>query len=99
MGDDRKNGGLEAVMSCNSAEKKANLYLDDELNAQDKGLLEKHISSCELCHDLVDELRFVVEAAKSLNEKPIPREVKSRLREFLSQEVGHNPRKHLSVAK
>ena len=99
MDNDQRNGGLRAVMSCDSVEKNASLYLDDELNAQDKSAFEKHISRCELCAEMVDDLRLILEAAKTLREQSMPTGVKSRLREFLSQEVGHNPRKHLSIAK
>jgi len=48
------------------------LYLEEELSAQEKHLVEAHLLICDTCRRAVEERRFFLEAANSLPEAELP---------------------------
>jgi tetratricopeptide (TPR) repeat protein len=45
-------------------------YLDGELAAGERGALEAHLVACEICRNVLDELRAVIARAGALEDRP-----------------------------
>ena len=45
-------------------------YVDDELSPRERARIEAHLSECPACERLVDDLRAVVTAAQSVQDRP-----------------------------
>jgi anti-sigma factor RsiW len=58
-------------------------YLDDQLPADVRTDLERHLSGCTECSAFVGSYRFTVSLLQSLSEDDLPPELRLRLRAFL----------------
>jgi hypothetical protein len=63
-------------------------YHDEELPESLRGRLHAHIKKCSICSEMYSGYSFVVELAKELQDEPMPRSAKSRLRESLNERLG-----------
>jgi hypothetical protein len=50
-------------------------YVDDELSPRERASIEAHLSECPSCARLVDDLRAVVAAAQSVEDRPPARDL------------------------
>lgn len=83
-------GGRMTRLGCENIEELANLYVDGELDQVTRIRFEQHISSCDICREVVLELTHLLNAARSLEDKPMPEDVGHRLRENLRKRVGYD---------
>ena len=58
-------------MSCLSVNE-IYLYLEDELSAEERASIEKHISACESCRILLEDRKRMMQAVRSLPSLDIP---------------------------
>ncbi len=65
-------------------------YYDGELPAALAGRIEEHIAGCAYCQDLEYGYRKTIELARELRERPVPVDVKNRLRQNLNRRLGLN---------
>jgi len=79
-----------ASLNCSDVEELMDCYLDREMVSALVSKFEQHLSVCESCRDLVYDCKHIIEVARDLENEPIPREVSLRLREALSQRLGHS---------
>lgn len=56
-------------MLHNRIKKQLSAYLDDELSSSQRKRMEKHLSKCEECSELLDELREISEGVASLRQE------------------------------
>ena len=70
-------------MNCNEIKDMMSLYIDDELEDEEKLLFEHHIESCEHCKKELDEYRKMVNILQNLPEEEPPKGYCKRLHEKL----------------
>ena len=59
-------------MTCDDLRHLISLYIDDELDAEQRALVEEHLDSCEECSLLHRQLEQTVNLCASLEEIPVP---------------------------
>ena len=74
---------------CGEVEELVDSFIDGEMTATLRGRFEAHLDQCESCRRLVDDSLRLAALAQSLRERPIPQQVRARLRERLRSEVGY----------
>ena len=47
-------------MKCNEIREKLSLYLDDELNEDEKKLIDEHLESCHECKKEFEEYKKII---------------------------------------
>lgn len=70
-------------MNCNDVRDNLSLYIDDELNEQDKKLMVEHLQSCSECSKELEEYRKIIQALSELPEEEPPVGYCKRLHEKL----------------
>lgn len=59
-------------MNCNEVIDNLSLYIDDELNEEEKRLYEEHLNSCEACRNLIEEYKNLIAALNNLPDEEPP---------------------------
>lgn len=85
--------GNTGQLNCASVEEYLSLYLDGELDSGISENISFHVEECTTCSSLIEDLRNILEIAKTLNSASIPSEVSSRLRHALKEQVGFDSSK------
>ncbi len=70
-------------MNCNEIKDMISLYIDDELEDEEKLLFDRHIENCEHCRKELDEYRKMVNMLQNLPEEEPPKGYCKRLHEKL----------------
>jgi anti-sigma-K factor RskA len=63
-------------------------YIDDALDARERGAVERHLESCAACRQLVDDLREIRTVASSLEPRDPPVRAWARLERAIKLENG-----------
>jgi anti-sigma factor RsiW len=63
-------------------------YLDESLDAEIRGKLEKHITECPNCWVIADTTRRTIKIYKGMDPQPIPSDVESRLMAALERKMA-----------
>ena len=63
-------------------------YIDDALEARERGAVERHLESCAVCRQLVDDLREIRTVASSLEPRDPPARAWARLERAIKLENG-----------
>lgn len=71
------------MIRCIKAKTMFSMYLDHELNKDDKDALEMHLSSCSDCRAELAELQQVISLVAGIGEEDLPEEFKEKLHEKL----------------
>ena len=66
-------------MKCSQFLEELNDYLDDEVDAEMRSELERHLSKCPDCRVIWDTTRKTVRVFKGLDPYPIPPDLETRL--------------------
>ena len=90
MSDDRITGVDGSILSCKQIEKLSSAYVDGELSPSINRSIEAHISNCEECSLLIEDIQRILRFAKSLKNTRMPAGVRSRLRKALEEKTGHS---------
>ena len=75
--------------SCSDVEELLDDYLEGELDDTLKLRVDNHLGDCSRCSDLMFDCRRIIHIASTLNDVPLQRAVRLRLRETLQREMGH----------
>jgi anti-sigma factor RsiW len=67
-------------------------YLDENVDAQLRAKLERHISECPNCWVIADTTRKTIKIYKGMDPYPIPAEVESRLMRALEKKMADKNR-------
>lgn len=80
--------GLDKAISCRELEELSDDYIDGELLAETRLLVDDHLQRCDSCKQLISDIHMVINSAKELAQRPIPQAVHNRFREALKRELG-----------
>jgi|GEM_PF-5658704 len=89
-----------ASETCRLVEQLLNDYVDEEISPGHRELVDAHLLTCSACRVALEELRELLRTARSLNDEPLDREVRQRLRHALKERVGFEvPRSKRTMLK
>ena len=70
---------------CREFLEKLSRYLDGELPAADRRTIERHLADCPCCEDVLDNLKHTVELCHEKGRPALPRDVRARARQRVSE--------------
>jgi anti-sigma factor RsiW len=70
---------------CRDFLERLSRYLDDDLPAPDRRTLERHLSDCPCCGDVLDSLRDTVMLCHEKGKPALPRDVRTRARQRVQE--------------
>lgn len=88
MNDNEDSNSVVLSLSCCEIELLLDSYLDSEMDVSLRERFEKHLNSCTECMSLVLECEQIMELARTLGDKPIPDDIRTRLKSYLEEEAG-----------
>lgn len=68
-----------ALFGCKEFEHLASSYIDRDISADNAEKCRTHLKQCSECFKLYNDIKAILEEAKSLKDRPIPADVSSRL--------------------
>ena len=78
------------IITCSDLEEMLGDYVEGDLLPTLHARLVTHIEDCEVCQKLESDYRLIIQLAFTLRDRPVPQDVKARLRNSLSQKLGIN---------
>jgi predicted anti-sigma-YlaC factor YlaD len=78
----------EREFDCREIEELSDDFIDGELPADTRLLVDHHLQHCNSCRELISDIQMVINSAKELAQKPIPSAVHNRFREALKKQLG-----------
>lgn len=75
------------MINCDKAEGLLSLYIDNELDKDEKEELEKHLEICNSCRNELEELRQVISLVAGMGDEDLPQDFKDKLHGKLIQEA------------
>jgi anti-sigma factor RsiW len=79
---------------CDETRSRLTLYLDEELEGNERAALETHLHSCGKCQLIFEsERRFLGTVRESPPLHPAPADLRERMREVLNEPVAPSPRR------
>ncbi|MEL7647442.1 MAG: DUF4349 domain-containing protein [Sedimentibacter sp.] len=79
-------------MNCNDIRDMLSLYIDDELDEEERLLVEEHLRGCEDCRRELDEYKKIIQALRDLPDEEPPLGYCKRLHEKLLAAENEKPR-------
>jgi anti-sigma factor RsiW len=76
------------LLTCKDFLKELSDYLDENLDAEVRAKLEKHITECPNCWVIADTTRKTIQIYKGMDPYPIPSDVESRLMKALERKMA-----------
>ena len=76
------------MLTCKDFLRELSDYLDESLDAEIRGKLEKHITECPNCWVIADTTRKTIQIYKGMDPQPIPADVESRLMAALERKMA-----------
>ena len=76
------------MLTCKDFLRELSDYLDESLDAEIRGKLEKHITECPNCWVIADTTRKTIRIYKGMDPQPIPSDVESRLMAALEKKIA-----------
>ncbi len=76
------------MLTCKDFLRELSDYLDESLDAEIRGKLEKHITECPNCWVIADTTRKTIQIYKGMDPQPIPADVESRLMAALERKIA-----------
>jgi len=78
---------------CLESLERLSRYLDDELAAADRRVIERHLRDCPCCGDVLESLRHTVAICHDEGRPELPPIVRQRARARVSELLSHAPRR------
>src|SRR6185436_9545861 len=79
-------GFSEELRTCEDIRGRLTLYLDDELQGEERGVVEAHLADCESCKTLfARELNFLNAVRESATVHVAPPELRAKVQKILSE--------------
>jgi anti-sigma factor RsiW len=76
------------LLTCKDFLKELSDYLDENVDAEVRAKLEKHILECPNCWVIADTTRKTIKIYKGMEPYPIPSDVESRLMAALEKKIA-----------
>ena len=76
---------------CLESLERLSRYLDDELAAPDRRVIEQHLRDCPCCGDALESLRHTVAICHDEGRPDLPPDVRKRARARVSELLRHAP--------
>ncbi len=76
------------LLTCRDFLHELSEYLDENVDAELRAKLERHISECPNCWVIADTTRKTIKIYKGMDPYPIPPEVESRLMRALERKMA-----------
>jgi anti-sigma factor (TIGR02949 family) len=76
------------LLTCKDFLQELSEYLDENLDAELRAKLEKHITECPNCWVIADTTRKTIKIYKGMEQYSIPAEVESRLMKALEKKMA-----------
>ncbi|GAB5398930.1 MAG: hypothetical protein Aureis2KO_05150 [Aureisphaera sp.] len=73
-------------MKCELVENNIMSFVEGDLDAKQAKVLEEHIASCDKCHQLLIETRYMIEVFNEVEEEVPSPQVRENFMEFLEEE-------------
>jgi anti-sigma factor RsiW len=84
----RSKGPVEALLKCEDILGRLTLYLDNELQGEERGMVEAHLAGCESCATIfARELNFLKEVRQSAPLHVAPPELRAKIQKILTEGV------------
>lgn len=80
----------KAQVNCADFSEILGEYVEDEVGPTLMKRLESHTRKCLYCRELKEDYLLTIELAGELRERPVPKDVRVRLREGLNARLGLN---------
>lgn len=80
------------MLTCRDFLAELSDYLDERIDAELRGELERHITECPNCWVIADTTKKTIEIYKGMEPYPIPQEVESRLMQALEKKMAARQR-------
>jgi anti-sigma factor RsiW/uncharacterized protein YdcH (DUF465 family) len=81
------------MKSCSEIRENLSLYIDDELSADERSMLEKHIDACAACRRELDEIVRIVGLCRDMQEVELPENFRDELHKKLVDAAEENTAK------
>jgi len=76
------------LLTCKDFLSELSDYLDENIDAELRAKLEKHITECPNCWVVADTTRRTIKIYKGMEPHPIPEDVQSRLMQALDKKMA-----------
>ena len=76
------------MLTCKDFLRELSDYLDESVDAEVRGKIEKHISECPNCWVIADTTKKTIRIYKGMDPQPLPAEVESRLMSALEKKMA-----------
>lgn len=79
---------MTPLLTCKDFLHELSDYLDENIDAELRAKLEKHITECPNCWVIADTTRKTVQIYKGMDPYPIPSEVEQRLMQAIEKKMA-----------
>jgi len=76
------------LLTCKDFLKELSDYLDENIDAELRAKLERHITECPNCWVIADTTRKTIQIYKGMERYPVPADVESRLMQALEKKMA-----------
>ena len=80
------------MLTCRDFLAELSDYLDERIDAELRGELERHITECASCWVIADTTKKTIEIYKGMEPYPIPQGMESRLMQALEKKMAARQR-------
>jgi len=80
------------LLTCKDFLHELSDYLDENLDAEIRAKLEKHITECPNCWVIADTTRRTIQIYKGMEPHPIPHDIETRLMQALERKMAAKQR-------
>lgn len=79
---------------CRDFLERLSRYLDNDLPSRDRLVIEKHLTDCPCCEEVLESLKETVALCHDKGRVSIPRDVRTRARARVRELMGEMAQKH-----
>ena len=76
------------MLTCKDFLKELGEYLDENLDAEIRSKVERHITECPNCWVVADTTRKTIRIYKGMDPHPIPSDIEARLMQALERKIA-----------
>jgi len=84
------------LLTCKEFLQELSDYLDENVDAEIRAKLERHITECPNCWVVCDTTKRTIRIYKGMEPQPIPPEIESRLMSALEKKMAAKPQRDYS---
>jgi anti-sigma factor (TIGR02949 family) len=76
------------LLTCKDFLRELSEFLDENIDAEIRAKLERHMSECPNCWVIADTTRKTIKIYKGMDPNPIPKDVEERLMQALERKMA-----------